>query len=248
MSGSEFHDSIEKTKIFIMKTISYLSLIFLLVGANACSEKDNYSPPQAQLTGAILYNGDSIYLEYNRVPYQFYQYGYGKLGPIEQQFTQSGGISSLLFNGDYKFIVPNGQGPFLWPKTSTGAPDSLSITINGNQSLDIEVTPYYMIRNASISASGGNVSATFKVEKIITDANAKDIENVVLYINKTSFVSGPNNIAQASIAGADITDPNNISLSVAIPSLSQNYVFARIGLKVAGVEDMIFSPLVNVSF
>jgi hypothetical protein len=57
-----------------------------------------------------LYKGDSIYLEYNRVPYQFYQYGFGKLGPVEQTFTQSGVISSLLFNGNYKFIVPNGQG------------------------------------------------------------------------------------------------------------------------------------------
>lgn len=228
-----------------MKTISYLSLIVLLLGANACNKKDNYSPPQAALTGAVLYKGDSIYLEYNRVPYQFYQYGFGKLGPIEQQFTQSGTINSLLFDGSYKFIVPNGQGPFLWPKTSGGAPDSLDITINGSQNLNIEVTPYYMIRNANISASGGNATATFKVEKVITDANAKDIESVTLYINKTHFVSGSNNTAQASKNGSDITDPNNISLSVAIPS-GQSAVYARVGLKVAGVEDMIFSQLVQI--
>jgi len=231
-----------------MKTLSNFSLIVLLVTLNACSKKDNYSPPNSQITGALMYKSDSIYLEYNRVPYQFYQYGYGKLGPIEQTFTQSGTISSLLFNGDYKFIVPNGQGPFLWPKTSGGAPDSLDIKINGKQNLNIEVTPYYMIRNAAISASGGNITATCKAEKIITDVNAKDIESVVLYINKTEFVSGANNIAAAGIAGADITDVNNISLSVAMPSLIQNYVFARIGLKMAGIEDMIFSPLVQVSF
>ena len=229
-----------------MKLLSYF--ILLMVAVSACSKKDNYSPPNALLTGAVMYKGDSIYLEYNRVPYQLYQYGYGKVGPVEQQFSQSGTISSLLFNGDYKFIIPNGQGPFLWPKTSAGNPDSLSITMNGNQNLNIEVTPYYMIRNAAISGSGGTVSATCKVEKIITDANAKDIESVVLYINKAQFVSGANNIATAAIAGADITDVNNISLSVAIPSLTQKYVFARIGLKIAGIEDMIFSPLVQVSF
>ena len=231
-----------------MKTVSYFSLILLVVAVNACNKKDNYDPPQSQLTGALMYKGDSIYLEYNRVPYQLYQYGFGKLGPIEQPFTQSGTINSLLFDGEYQFIVPNGQGPFLWPKTSGGAPDSLTITMKGNQSLNIEVTPYYMIRNASISASGGNVSASCKVEKVITDANAKDIEGITLFINNTQFVSGADNVAQNGKAGADITDLNNISLSVAIPSLSQNYVFARIGLKVAGIEDMIFSPLVQVSF
>lgn len=234
-----------------MKIISYFSFILVMVAAaGACSKKDNYSPPSAEFTGALMYKGDSVYLEYNRVPYQFYQYGFGKLGPIEQTFTQSGTISSLLFNGDYKFIVPNGQGPFLWPKTSGGAPDSLDIKISGNQNLNIDVTPYYMVRNTNISASGGNVTATCKVEKIVIDANAKDIESVTLYINKTEFVSGANNIAATSIGGSSITDPNNINLSVGIPSITptQNYVFARIGLKIAGVEDMIFSPLFKLSF
>ncbi|SFQ23694.1 DUF3823 domain-containing protein [Parafilimonas terrae] len=233
-----------------MKTISYFSLILLMVAASACSKKDNYDPPKEQVNGAILYKGDSIYLEYNRVPYQFYQYGFGKVGPVEQTFTQSGVISSILFNGSYKFIVPNGQGPFLWPKTAGGAPDSLDVTVSGSQQLNIEVTPYYMVRNASISAGGGTVSGTCKIEKIVTDANAKDIESVTLYINKTQFVSGANNIASASVSGADITNPDNVSLSVSIPAITpaQNYVFARIGLKIAGVEDMIFSPLFKLNF
>jgi len=233
-----------------MKTISYFSLIVLLVAANACNEKDNFSPPQSQLTGALLYNGDSIYLEHNRVSYQIYQYGFGKLCPIEQTFTQSGVLNSLLFDGDYKLIVPNGQGPFLWPKTSGGAPDSLTINMSGNQNLDIDVTPYYMIRNTNISASGSTATATFKVEKIVTDANAKDIESVTLYINKSQFVANSSNMAQTSVAGGDITDPNNINLSVDIPSITpaQSYVFARVGLKIAGIEDMIFSPLFQVSF
>lgn len=229
-----------------MKTLSFVSLAVLLLCLGACSKKDNYTPPQLQLTGALLYNTDSIYLEYDRVPYQIYQYGFGKLGPIVQQFTQSGTIDALLFEGEYKFVVPTGQGPFLWPQTGTGAPDSLDITMSGSQQLDIQVMPYYMIRNASIAVSGSNITATCSIEKIITDANAKDIESVTLYINRTQFVSGPNNIGNSGINGSDITDPGSISLSVAVPSLSQDYVFARIGLKIAGVEDMLFSPLVKL--
>lgn len=232
-----------------MKIISYFSLIGLLIAVNACDKKDNYSPPNVELTGALLYNNDSIYLEYNRVPYQLYQYGFGKIGPIEQTFTQSGTMSALLFNGDYKLIVPNDQGPFLWPKTSGGNPDTINITMSGNQNLNLAVTPYYMIRNAQITGSSSKVSANFKLEKIITDANAKDIEGAALFINKTTFVSGANNVGTASIAGGDITDPNNVNLEVSVPnSIGQNFVYARVGLKVAGVEDMIFSQLVKITF
>jgi len=138
----------------------------------------------------------------------------------------------------------------MWKQTTSGAPDSMAITMSGNQNLDIQVTPYYMIRNPQITGSGTNVTATFKAEKIITDANAKDIERVSLYINKTQFVSGGDNIAATDMSGSAITDMNNISLTVGIPTIvpTQNYVFARIGLKISGVEDMLFSPVTRIQF
>ena len=215
-------------------------------------KKDNYAPPGSILSGHLIYQGDTIYVERNAVHFQIYQYGFGKVGPVssDETFAQDGSYSAALFNGDYKLIVPNGDGPFMWKQTTAGTPDSVAVTMNGNQTVDLAVTPYYMIRNPQITASGGNVMVTFKAEKIITDANAKDIERVSLYINKTQFVSGGNNIAHTDIAGADITDPNNISISVTIPSITptQNYVFARVGIKIVDVEDMIFSPLIRIEF
>jgi hypothetical protein len=73
---------------------------------------------------------------------------------------------------------------------------------------------------------------------------------VGIYINTQQFVSTTFNKAFTELAGADIADPNNISISVAIPVLvpAQNIIFARIGLKIAGVEDMIYSPLQQISF
>ena len=214
-------------------------------------KKDNYSQPATLLTGAIMYNSDSIYVERNQVPYQIYQYGFGKIGQIGSNttFAQDGSYSQVLFDGDYKLIIPNGQGPFIWKQTSSGAPDSLAISLHGNQSVNLEATPYYMVRNTQISASGGTVTATFKAEKIITDPTiAKDIERVSLYINKTQFVSGGDNIGVTDMAGSAITDPNNISLSIIAPTIvpTQNYVYARVGIKIANVEDMIFSALQKV--
>jgi hypothetical protein len=227
----------------------YIVIPALLLSFYSC-KKDNRSAPSTYLTGAIMYKGDSINVERNQVPYQLYQYGFGKVGQIGNNttFEQNGSYSQVLYDGVYKLIIPNGQGPFLWKQDVSGNPDSLSISLKGKQTVNLEVTPYYMIRNAQITAAGGIVTANFKIEKIITDSLAKNIERVSLYINRTQFVSGGDNVAAKDMAGADITDPNNISLSVTVPPITpnQNYIFARVGVKIANVEDMIFSPLQKI--
>jgi hypothetical protein len=100
-----------------------------------------------------------------------------------------------------------------------------------------------------VNGSGATISSTFKIEKIITGGDAKDVENVGLYVNRTQFVSGADNVAVKTINGSDITDFNNVNLSITVPTLTpaQNYVYVRIGLKIAGVEDRIFSPLVKIN-
>jgi hypothetical protein len=232
-----------------MKHSIYLFGVLALAAAAGC-KKDNYPQPSSMLTGHLLYKTDTIQVERNQVPFQIYQYGFGKVGPIGSTFSQNGTLSAVLFDGTYKIIVPNGQGPFMWKQTAAGNPDTVSVTLKGNQSIDLQVMPYYMIRNANITVSGGTAKATCKLEQIITDANAKNVERVSLYINKDQFVSGGDNIAKQDLAAANITDMNNISLSVAVPSVTptQNYVYARIGLKIAGLEDMIFSPVQRISF
>ena len=216
-------------------------------------KKDNYDEPASKLSGRLVYKGEQIGVERNQVPYELYQFGFGKVGPIGSSFDQDGKFSALLFDGDYKFIIPNGQGPFMYKKTAGGAPDTTNITLRGSQTLDIEVTPYYLLKTPQITGGAGKVTANFKVEKVITGADAKDIENVSLYVNKTQFVSesGEDRIAgPVRINGSAITDPNNISLQITVPTIqpTQNYVFARIGLKIQGVEDRIYSPVVKVQF
>lgn len=228
----------------------YIVLLAAIVTGVSC-KKDNYDEPGSLLTGHVVYKGEAINVEYNQVPFELYQFGFGKTGSMGGVFNQDGSYSMLLFDGEYRFIIPNNQGPFKWKQTTQGNPDTTVITMHGSQTLDMEVTPYYMIRTPQLSAAGGNVSGTFKIEKIITDASAKAIERVGLYINKTQWVSanGTYNVASATKNGSDITDPNNVSLSVAVPTgtiSTQNYIFARIGLKIAGVDDMLYSPVVKI--
>jgi hypothetical protein len=233
-----------------MKLIyKYTIAVLMISGLWAC-KKDNYEPPKSTLSGKLVYNGEAIGVEYDRVPVQLYQYGFGALGSINGTFDQDGSYSFLLFDGEYKLIIPVNQGPFKPKVKAAGVPDSLNVSLNGNQTFDVEVVPYYMIRNPKISLASGIVTGTFSVEKIIVDASAKDIESVHLYINKTQFVSGADQIARSSINGAGIANPANISMNVTVPAIvpTQNYVFARIGLKVKDVEDMIFSPVVKLTY
>jgi hypothetical protein len=230
--------------------IQYIFFIAIIASAASC-KKDNYDAPSSRLTGRLVYQGDSIGVEHNQVSYELYQDGFGKIGAIGSTFAQDGTYSALLFDGQYKFIIPNGQGPFKWKQTGAGNPDTLVINLRGDQRQDIDVIPYYLIRNQQLTAAGGKLTATFKIDKIVVDATAKPIENVVLYINKTQFVSaGDNNISNATINGSAITDLNSVTLQANIPTITptQNYIFARLGLKIEGVEDRIFSPVQKISF
>lgn len=232
-----------------MKTsFQYIIAILCVITLFSC-KKDNYDAPSSMLSGRLVYQGEPIFVEYDRVSFQLFQFGFGKVGALNGTFDQEGKYSMLLFDGEYKFTIQNGQGPFVWKKTTSGAPDSLTINVRGAQTVDIEVTPYYMLRNPQLSGSGQTVSGTFGLDKIIEGAEGRDVERVNLYINKTLFVSGTNNIASSGLNGNEITDLNNINLQVSVPAMTptQSYVFARIGVKIAGVEDMIFSPIEKIN-
>lgn len=235
-----------------MKIKLHYILVLIAMTVLSC-KKDTYKAPSLLLTGKLVYKGEPLQLQYNQIGYELYQYGFGLVGSINQFFTQEGNYSSMLFAGDYKLTVPNGSVPFVWKQTAAGRPDSLSISLNDSKTFDIEVTPYYMIRSPQLSAVGGKVKASFKVEKIVTDpATAKDIDKVVLLINKTQFVSDDGNerLNSTNLLGTAITDPNNINLEVSIPAIvpTQNYIFARIGLRIKGLNSYIFSPVQKISF
>jgi len=233
-----------------MKFTSHYILILaaLSLGLASC-KKDNMEAPSSTLNGRLTYNGEEIGLEFGKVSYELYQPGFGKTGAMASTFAQDGTYSSLLFDGNYKLIIPKSQGPFMWRDNTAGGRDTLAITMSGNQTLDLQVVPYYLIRNVAYTVAGRVVTANFRIDKIITDANAKNIEKVFLFVNKTQFVSGTNyNIANAELLPVAITNPASVSMNVTVPAITptQNYVFARVAVQISGIEDLIFSPLQKV--
>jgi len=232
-----------------MKNRFYIIIAAVAVLFSSC-KKDNYDAPAADFTGRIVYKGEAINMQYGQVNFELWQSGFGNYSALNVNVSQDGNFSAKLFDGNYKLVFSPNQGPFLWKKNAAGKQDTIAVNISGTKVMDIEVMPYYMIRGASLTAASGKVNGFCKLEKIITDANAKDIESVSLYINKTQFVDGGNNIGVQELRGAALADLNNLNMSVSIPTIvpTQNYVFARIGVKIAGVDDLIFTPVTKISF
>jgi hypothetical protein len=225
-----------------------MPLVAMVALLSAC-EKDNYTEPKSTLSGQIVYKGEPIGVEDNQVRLQLWQPGFGKLAAIEAPISQDGSYSAMLFDGNYKLVFPKGRGPFKTIVKDPAAKDTLFVNLSGNQKLDVEVTPYYMIRTPQFSGGESKVSVSLKLEKILTGAEGKDIERVSLYVNRTDFVSRATNVAVTDMPGADVKDLNAVNLTANVPTLSpaQQYVFARVGVKIKDVEDMVFSPVQKVN-
>jgi hypothetical protein len=232
-----------------MKSKIYFFFLVAVVVMVSCA-KDNYDMPEESLTGRIVYNGEPLNVEFDQVRVQIWESGWQLRNPIDMTIKQDGSFSAVLFKGSYKMVIPAGQGPFMSNRNETTQSDTIALELNGSQSVDIEVTPFYMVRNSQFAKSGNAVNTTFSLEKIVTDANAKDVERVFLYLNKTQFVSGANNIRVVEIAGGDIADLSGIAMSAEIPEMipAQNFVYARVGVRLAGVQDLIFSPVQKITF
>jgi hypothetical protein len=229
--------------------VKYLFGAIIFFCLTAC-ELDNYDAPSKKLTGKIVYNGQPVNVEKGQVRIELWESGWELKTPINIAVEPDGSYSALLFDGNYKMVIPKGQGPFLPTTNNETQSDTIIVTLRGSKTMDIEVTPFYVMRNALYQVSSNQLSSTVSVEKIINDVNARDIEYVRLFINKTQFVSNGTNIRNATINGADITDLNAVELDLEIPAIvpAQSYVYATIGIKVVGVEDMIFSPVQKINF
>lgn len=229
----------------IMKKTYYILFLGLMLSLASC-EIDNYDEPEALFTGAITYQGDTIRVAQNDVRFQLWQSGFGNEGPMDVHVAQNGSFSALLFKGDYRLKFLDGQGPFKANYVNEQAGDTIYLDINGDTNMELEVTPYYMVRNPQINLSGNTVQASIDLEQVITGEAAKDVEHVTLYLNTTQFVASNGDMSIAR-SDADLTDLNNLSMSLEVPDVPQDYIFARVGVKIVDVEDMIYSPVVKLN-
>lgn len=216
-----------------MRQPIYIAL--LLATASAC-EYDNFAPPQSALTGRVVYEGQTINVRQNAVELELWQDGYELSEAIPVQVKQDGTFAAVLFDGQYKLVRKQNNGPWL------NSPDSMGIEVRGALTVDVPVEPFFLIENAGIGSEGSTLTATFGVRQVVPD---RTVERIALYIGTTQFVDSRYNVlsVERAVDNAVLEGVNTLSADLSGLSQGESQHFFRIGVKTVGVEEMIYTPL-----
>lgn len=223
-----------------MKSYIFLSLTFLLVILAGC-EYDNFEEPSSEITGEIIYNDEPIGVKSNEVELELWQSGYELDNDIPIYINQNGSFTTTVFDGRYQLVLREGNGP--WVNNT----DSIDVDLNGRAEVDVPVEPFYIIDDESIEYSDGSIEATFTVREI---NDSENLEFVGLYIGENTIVDQIYNEANSTQAGDEISFGSQSEASVSLSDRLSNrdYIFARVGLKVAGRSELLFTPVHKVEF
>lgn len=225
------------------KLVSYI--IVLWVGLLAGCTEDNFEPPTSILSGRVVYEGQPVGVrsptvnsggnQTNGVQLEIWQPGYDLFTKIPVYVAWDGTFSAALFDGDYQLVRLRGTGPWL------DNTDTINVQVRGSTSVDVPVTPHFVIRNETMQKNGNVVTATFNLQQI--NATSK-LERVNLYIGTTTIVDQNNSRVSVEIPATTITDLSQpVTLTVNLPAnlADRSYVFARIGVKTEGVAERLYS-------
>ena len=216
-------------------------LLFMIVAFTITScGLDNYDAPQSRLHGKIIYNGEAVGLRGTgeAVQLQLYQDGYQLRDNIRVYVGQDGTFEALLFDGTYKLVTRDKNGPWVNNR------DIIIVNLKGSTEIEVPVTPFFTISNESISLNGNTLNATFNVNKIVSTAN---IDYVTLLISKTSFVDDVNNVARKDFKGVEAGSQNlSMDLSDNTSVAAAKALFARVGVRTVGADQAIYSNIIRL--
>jgi len=220
-----------------MNKYTYIFLIMMAAFVLTSCGLDNYDAPQSRLHGRITYNGETLGLRGTgeAVRLQLYQDGYELRDNIQVFVGQDGTFEAMLFDGEYKLVTRNQNGP--WVNTR----DTIVVNLKGSTEVEVKVTPFFTISNETITLNGSVLNASFNVNKIVSTAN---IDYVTLLVSKTSFVDDATNIARKDFkdqqAGA-----LNLSMDMS-DNAAAKALFARVGVRTVGADQAIYSDIVRL--
>lgn len=237
-----------------MKKIALFLFAALAAVFTSC-EYDNFEAPNTTLTGKMVYDGQAVSVKNNQVSFRLYEPGWELSAStyLTVQVAQDGTFSASVYTGKtYNLVRVENVGPWVNPT----AADMVTIeNCQGGQTVDIPVTPYYLLDNASISCTGKIVSGTCSVREVTAGRN---IEFVGLYAGRNLIVDDSYNFGgtagsttTTAVAGGQVSlqlDLNGLSVNSTSGSLpSTGFIYARMGLKIEGIDAMIYTEPIKVS-
>lgn len=218
------------------KIFFYLILSVFVCFMTSCGF-DNYDEPKSVLKGAITYEGQTVRLKGTNggIQLQLYQDGYDKHDPITVYAGQDGEFQAVLFDGEYKLVTKDKNGPWVNNR------DTIYVTVKGTTDCEVKVTPYFMITEEDITMTDNIVAATCNVNQIVDGAK---IGQAMLLVSKTSFVDEATNIARqnkANVTAGKVDFSLNVSSNANVKAAKALY--GRIGVKPQGADQAIYSQV-----
>ena len=150
----------------------------------------------------------------------------------------SSASASASTDGQYKLVTRDGNGP--WQNKR----DTMIVDLKGSTEVQVEVTPYFTISNASLSVSGTTMNASFNINQVVPSAS---INKVYLLLSKTQFADDVNNLYRKDVSDvtpgavsltADLTGNNDVAKATAL--------FARVGVLANGADQAIYSEVIRI--
>src|SRR5688500_10185878 len=215
-----------------MKRRLYLFTALIIVLLSAC-EKDNLKEPTSVLSGNVTFGGQPIGVRSDRVQFEIWQRGFAFFTKIPLNIAQDGSFKATLHDGDYKLVRLPNAGP--WVNNI----DTINVSLKGSASVDIPVEPYFVIKNASFTRNGTNVSATFTIEK--NGTHTRTMEVTKLFLGRYYILDLGNNAANKDGAGVVLGQPVTVTLAIPTAIANDDFIFARVGVKTRDIGEYLYT-------
>lgn len=229
-----------------MKKLFYhiLFATLMVTGFASCGY-DNFDEPRSMLSGNVQYNGQNLQLQGSggSIQLQAYQTGYELKSPITIYVNQEGRFSARLFNGHYKLVTKDNNGPWVNNR------DTIEVDIKGNTEVNIPVTPYFLLSDYNCTLSGNRLSASFKIQQIVTPAT---LSYATICIGRTSIVDEQNNAFQIRLNASALTMGDN-SFSFTLTDEQKKAISgatrltARVGLRTVDADKSVYTHIVTLA-
>ncbi len=223
------------------KIFNIVCIVIVLIGFTSCG-LDNYDPPKSKLIGDVIYKDSTIGLKgsYGAIQFQLYQDGYQLNTPISVFVDQNGHFESDLFDGTYKLVTRDKNGPWV------NSRDTTVIKVKGNTVIKFNVTPFFTVSDANIVLNGNNVVGSCNIAQIVPDSK---IDWITLFIGRTSFVDENINISSVKDVNPQVGNVSlllNLSIITGYDLSKETALFARIGVKTISADQAIYSRVVRL--
>ncbi len=222
-----------------MKKVNYIILMITGILFTTSCEYDNYEEPSSILEGRFVYNDQAVGVKSDLDVIRLYEEGWQKFTPITVSVKHDGTFRAALFNGDYKMALVAGNGP--WQNIS----DTIAFQFMGNKTLDIAVEPFFWPHDEDYKLNGTTLSASFDIDQVVED---KNIEFVALYIGKTALVDNLYNAKNLKLQPADIPNlDQRLSIDMDLSDIGEDFVYARVGIKTRGNQELVFTQAQKIT-